>query len=197
MVVGVCSFANTAGDCTSTPGGFARLTPSVLQWIQQVKVNSWQHEMEMRMLMNSKKILENGNETRALKNQISEAIIDKSTELSVHYDNENKDLKKTINMMGETIEKVKEEVTSLKDIIVKNKDYMESRDRMNQEITLLKDENEKLKKANKEIESSLKVVSAFIFNEWKVQKKINHKFSKSNFTGNSKARVLWRTQGGL
>ena len=149
------------------------------------------------MMMNSKKILENGNETRALKNQISEAIIDKSTELSVHYDNENKDLKKTINMMEETIEKVKEEVTSLKDIIVKNKDYMESRDRMNQEITLLKDENEKLKKANKEIESSLKVVSAFIFNEWKVQKKLNHKFSKSNFTGNSKARVLWRTQGGL
>ena len=38
MVVGVCSFANTAGDCTSTPGGFARLTPKVLQWIQQVKV---------------------------------------------------------------------------------------------------------------------------------------------------------------
>ena len=38
MVVGVCSFANTAGDCTSTPGGFARLTLSVLQWIRSVKV---------------------------------------------------------------------------------------------------------------------------------------------------------------
>ena len=37
MVVGVCSFANT-GDCTSTPGGFARLTLSVLQWIRSVKV---------------------------------------------------------------------------------------------------------------------------------------------------------------
>merc|ERR1739842_164869 len=42
MVVGVCSFANN-GDCTSTPGGFARLTLSVLQWIRSVKVNSWQH----------------------------------------------------------------------------------------------------------------------------------------------------------
>lgn len=38
MVVGVCSFANTAGGCTSSPGGFSRLTLSVLQWIQQVKV---------------------------------------------------------------------------------------------------------------------------------------------------------------
>ena len=38
MVVGVCSFATT-GDCNSTPGGFARLTHSVLQWIQKVKVN--------------------------------------------------------------------------------------------------------------------------------------------------------------
>ena len=37
MVVGVCSFANT-GDCTSTPGGFARLTRNVLQWIKKVKV---------------------------------------------------------------------------------------------------------------------------------------------------------------
>ena len=37
MVVGVCSFAHT-GDCISTPGGFARLTRSVLQWIQKVKV---------------------------------------------------------------------------------------------------------------------------------------------------------------
>ena len=37
MVVGVCSFANT-GDCTSTPGGFARLTQTVLQWIKRVKV---------------------------------------------------------------------------------------------------------------------------------------------------------------
>ena len=39
MVVGVCSFANT-GDCTSTPGGFARLTRSVLQWIKKVKVKT-------------------------------------------------------------------------------------------------------------------------------------------------------------
>lgn len=57
--MGVCSFANI--DCTSKPGagGFARLTPGVLQWIRSVKVrqtthvlfqnlitskiNSWQH----------------------------------------------------------------------------------------------------------------------------------------------------------
>ena len=37
MVVGVSSFANI-GDCTATPGGFARLTLSVLQWIRSVKV---------------------------------------------------------------------------------------------------------------------------------------------------------------
>ena len=41
MVVGVSSFANI-GDCTSTPGGFARLTHSVLQWIQTVKVKNIQ-----------------------------------------------------------------------------------------------------------------------------------------------------------
>ena len=37
MVVGVSSFANN-GDCTSTPGGFARLTLGVLQWIRSAKV---------------------------------------------------------------------------------------------------------------------------------------------------------------
>ena len=82
MVVGVCSFANT-GDCTSTPGGFARLNRSVLQWIKRVKVlsrrnlmifvffssfkvNSWQHETEMTMVNITKKIAENLNETTSM-----------------------------------------------------------------------------------------------------------------------------------
>ena len=34
----VASFANK-GDCTSTPGGYDRLTLSVLQWIRSVKVS--------------------------------------------------------------------------------------------------------------------------------------------------------------
>ena len=66
--MGVASFANS-DDCTSTPGGFARLTPSLLQWIRSVKVkqktlcllesceifvfyhkvNSWQHKIEIKL----------------------------------------------------------------------------------------------------------------------------------------------------
>ena len=36
-MLGIASFANKR-DCTSTPGGFARITYSVLKWIRSVKV---------------------------------------------------------------------------------------------------------------------------------------------------------------
>ena len=113
------------------------------------------------MEINSKKILENGNEIIALRNQISKAIIEKSAVLSLNCDSENKELKKTTNMMEEAIEKIKEEMTYLQDINEEStKEYMECRDKMNQEKSFLKDE----------IESSLKIVPAFLSKDWKVQK---------------------------
>ena len=108
------------------------------------------------MEINSKKILENGNETIALRDQISKAIIEKSAVLSLNCDNENKELKKTTNMMEEAIEKIKEEMNSLQDKNEEStKEYLECRDKMNQEITFLKDE----------------IVPAFLSKDWKVQKR--------------------------
>jgi len=97
----------------------------VLQWIQQVKVNSWQHEMEMSIMMNSKKILEFGIETLALTDNISETIFNKNEELSTHFENENKEIKGTLE---EAIKQMEEKITSLfrddiANIMLKSKDY--------------------------------------------------------------------------
>ena len=102
--------------------------------------------------MNSKKIFENGNKTIALKNNISEIIVEKSMELSLHCDNENKELKNTIKMLEEAIEKVKEDMTSFKENVMRNEESAKE-----------------LKKANQKIESSLKYVHAFSSKDWKVQ----------------------------
>merc|ERR1711894_710829 len=42
--IGVASFGSTL-TCASSPGGFSRLNHDVLQWIRNVKVDSWQHKM--------------------------------------------------------------------------------------------------------------------------------------------------------
>ena len=122
--------------------------------------------MEMSIRMNSKKILEYGNETIALKDNISLTIEEKSAEFSLYCEDENRELKNTINIMEQSIEKIMEEMTSLKENIVKNEEsankYLDSVVRINQEITILKHENKELKKINQEIESSLNGVYGFV-----------------------------------
>ena len=146
MVVGVCSFANTAGDCTSSPGGFARLTPRVLQWIQKVKVKPvkssshelchfsnckvdlWQHEMDLSIMMNSKNILEHGNEMIALKDNISESVEKEMALLKTEFS-------KSFDKINQVLTDAKKEILSLKN---ENEDMKIANKRMNDEIISLK-----------------------------------------------------------
>ena len=96
----------------------------------------------------------------------------KASTMWIRNKNVESSLKTIINMVIEAIDKIKEEITSLQDRHEEStKEYMESRDKMYQEITFLKDENEELQKANQKIESSLKIVPAFLSKDWKVQKR--------------------------
>ena len=113
MVVGISSFANT-GDCTSTPGGFARLNFGVLQWIRSVKVtlktnfksikiifievDSWQHEMKVAHSEFVEKVREFANESKQLKE-------------------ENKRLNNEITMLKHQNQEMSMDVTTLKDNI--------------------------------------------------------------------------------
>ena len=75
-------------------------------------------------MMNAKKISENGNETITLKDNISETIMDKSEELSLHFDNERKEMKETLE---ESIKRMEDKIVSLKvdmaEINFKNEDW--------------------------------------------------------------------------
>ena len=115
--------------------------------------------------MNSKKIFENGNETKALRDKISETIEGSSKEYMklrermnkeiTFLKDENEELKKAnqkvesslkdINMVEAALEKIKEEIRLKNEET--SKEYIELRDSMNQENKFLKDENEDLKKA--------------------------------------------------
>merc|ERR1711902_166523 len=48
--IGVASFGSIVDWlCGSKPGRFSRLTYDVMQWIRKVKVESWQHKIEMQL----------------------------------------------------------------------------------------------------------------------------------------------------
>ena len=136
------------------------------------KVNSWQHEMEMSIRMNSKKIFENGNETIALKGNISEIIIQEKVELSLQFDKEktglnekikelNKSLKEDMMSFSKNLVKINQELTEAKNRIHKETLSLKNELAVNveKEMTLLKTEfsknfaeiNQELSKATKEI----------------------------------------------
>ena len=127
----------------------------------------------MKIMLNSKELAENDNETHALKNNISDII--------------EKELQEINERMEESVTRMKEEMAALKEntkeMTHKNeescKDFVlklnESKNRMNEEVTHLKAENEELQKLNKKmdekitsLENKLLTISKTVVLGWKV-----------------------------
>ena len=110
------------------------------------QVNSWQHEMDMSIRMNSKKIFENGN--------IMEGAL-KSMEiriLSLKDDMAKMDIKNN---------------QCLKDLTNIKEEMKESKNKMNDEITSLKNEIEELKLNRRTDEKKTQLVNNIDTIKWK------------------------------
>ena len=157
-------------------------------------------------MMNSKKILEFGNETIALTDNISETIFNKNEELSTHFENENKEIKGTLE---EAVKKMEEKITSLftddiANIMLKSKDcsndllkinteLKESKNKIIKGITSLKDENEDLKTEKKRMDERMSILEHEITNINKGMKSLkdeNEELKRANKILNTKITTL-------
>ena len=114
--------------------------------LMHTQVNSWQHEMDMSIRMNSKKIFENGN--------IMEGAL-KSMEiriLSLKDDMAKMDIKNN---------------QCLKDLTNIKEEMKESKNKMNDEITSLKNEIEELKLNRRTDEKKTQLVNNIDTIKWK------------------------------
>ena len=108
--------------------------------------------MQILILKNSKKSFENGNETKALKDSISEIITDK-IELSKHFDNKNTELTEKIEELSKG---TKEDMMSFsKNFVTINQELTDAKKRTHEVMISLKNENEDLKINNKRMNEEI------------------------------------------